>query len=81
MLGLNISCSSGYPDSRLSVVFLSHPRQLMEHYIKKLCGLRPQTNCADQATAACRRSWCQLLRIEGVALSAQRTPTAVFSTF
>jgi hypothetical protein len=31
----------------------------------------------DRATAACRRSQCQLLRIEGVAWSAQRIPTAV----
>jgi hypothetical protein len=37
----------------------------------------PQANYTDQATAACRRSWCQLLRIEGVAWSAQRIPKAV----
>jgi hypothetical protein len=34
----------------------------------------PQANYADRATTACRRSWCQLLRIEGVAWSAQRIP-------
>jgi hypothetical protein len=28
-------------------------------------GLSPQTNCTDWAIAACRRSWYQLLRIEG----------------
>jgi hypothetical protein len=37
----------------------------------------PQTNYTDRATAACRRSYCQLLRIEGVAWSAQRIPMAV----
>jgi hypothetical protein len=37
----------------------------------------PQVNYTDRATAACRRSWCQLLRIEGVAWSAQQIPTAV----
>jgi hypothetical protein len=46
---------------------------------KKLRGLSPQSNYTDRATAACRRSLCQLLRIEGVAWSAQRIPTAVFS--
>jgi hypothetical protein len=30
-----------------------------------------------RAPAACRRSWCQPLRVEGVAWSAQRIPTAV----
>jgi hypothetical protein len=32
---------------------------------KKLHGLSPQANYTDRATAACRRSDCQLLRIEG----------------
>jgi hypothetical protein len=31
---------------------------------KKLHGLSPRTNYTDRATAACRRSDCQLLRIE-----------------
>jgi hypothetical protein len=39
----------------------------------------PQANYTDRATAASQRSWCQLLRIEGVAWSAQRIPMAVFS--
>jgi hypothetical protein len=34
-----------------------------------------------RATAACRRSYCQLLRIEDVTWSAWRIPTAVFSVF
>jgi hypothetical protein len=33
--------------------------------IKKLHGLSPRANYTDRATAACRRSDCQLLRIEG----------------
>jgi hypothetical protein len=41
-----------------------------------LCGFSPQANYTDRATAACRRSYCQILRIEGVT-SAQRVPTAV----
>jgi hypothetical protein len=43
----------------------------------KLRGFSLQTNYTGRATAACRRSCCQLLRIEGVAWSAQRIPTAV----
>jgi hypothetical protein len=31
----------------------------------KLHGLSPRVNYTDRATAACRRSDCQLLRIEG----------------
>jgi hypothetical protein len=46
-------------------------------YLKKLRGFSPQANYTDRATAAFRRSWCQLLRLEGVAWSAQRNPTAV----
>jgi hypothetical protein len=37
----------------------------------------PQANFTDRTAAACRPSYCQLLRIEGVAWSAQRRPTAV----
>jgi hypothetical protein len=39
--------------------------------------LSPQANYTDRATAACRRSQCQLLLREGVAWSAQRIHTAV----
>jgi hypothetical protein len=42
----------------------------------KLRGRSPQANYTDRATAACRRSR-QPLRVEGVAWSAQRIPTAV----
>jgi hypothetical protein len=43
----------------------------------KLRGRSPQENYTDQATATCRRSYCQPLRVEGVEWSAQRIPTAV----
>jgi hypothetical protein len=33
--------------------------------LKKLHGLSPRTNYTDRATAACRRSDCQLVQIEG----------------
>jgi hypothetical protein len=37
---------------------------------KKLHCLSPRTNYTDRATAACRRSDCQLVRIEGATWSA-----------
>jgi hypothetical protein len=36
----------------------------------KLRGMSPRANYTDRATAACRRSWYQLLRIEGATWSA-----------
>jgi hypothetical protein len=48
---------------------------------KKLHGLSLRANYTDRATAACRRSDCQLLRIEGPTWSSWRIPTAVFSIF
>jgi hypothetical protein len=51
-------------------------------YVKiKLRGLSPQANYTDRVTAAGLTSEFELLRIEGVAWSAQRIPTAVFSAF
>jgi hypothetical protein len=44
---------------------------------EELRGFGLWENYTDRATAACWRSWCQLLRIEGVAWSAQRIPTVV----
>jgi hypothetical protein len=48
---------------------------------KKLHGLSPRANYTDRATATCRRSDCQLLRIKGATWSAWRIPSAVFSVF
>jgi hypothetical protein len=38
------------------------------------CGFSPQANYTDRATAACQRSWCQLLRIKGATWSGRRIP-------
>jgi hypothetical protein len=38
--------------------------------LKKLHGLNPRANYTDRATAACRQSDCQLLRLEGATWSA-----------
>jgi hypothetical protein len=43
----------------------------------ELRGFDPRANYTDRETTACWRSYCQLLRIEGVAWSAQRIPTVV----
>jgi hypothetical protein len=48
---------------------------------KKLHGLSPRANYTHRATAACRRSDCQLFRIKGATWSAWRIPTAVVSVF
>jgi hypothetical protein len=47
----------------------------------KLHGLSPRANYTDRATAACRRTDCQLLRIEGATWSAWQIFAAVFSIF
>jgi hypothetical protein len=47
----------------------------------KLRGFSPQANYTYRATAACRRSECQLLRIEGIAWSTQRIPMSVNLNF
>jgi hypothetical protein len=50
-------------------------------YKKKLSGLSPQANYTNRATAACQRSWCQLLQIGGATWSAWRIPTVKISVF
>jgi hypothetical protein len=47
----------------------------------KLHGLSPRTNYTNRATAVCRRSNCQLVRIEGAMWSAWRITPAVYSRF
>jgi hypothetical protein len=47
----------------------------------KLHGLSPRENYTDRATAACRRSDCQLVRIEGATWSTWRIPPTVFLGF
>jgi hypothetical protein len=56
-----------------SNTFLRNAYHLAPHYVAsylKLHGLSPRANYTDRATAACRRSDCQLLRIEGATWSA-----------
>jgi hypothetical protein len=48
---------------------------------KKLRGKSPRTNYTDRVTAACRRSYCQLLRIQVATWSTWRILTAVLSAF
>jgi hypothetical protein len=43
----------------------------------KLRGLSPLGNYTDRATVACRRRWCQFLRIEGATWLTWRIPTVV----
>jgi hypothetical protein len=52
-----------------------NPVHIFPTYNSVVCS--PQANYTDRATSACRRSYCQLLRIEGVTWSAQRIPSAV----
>jgi hypothetical protein len=65
----------------LKIIILKHPNWNPSIKKPKLHGLSPRANYTDRATAACRRSNCQLLRIKGATWSAWRIPTAVFSVF
>jgi hypothetical protein len=63
-------------------VLVGSPLALMLKSNKtKLHGLSLRANYTDRATAASRRSDCQLLRIEDATWSAWRIPTTVFSVF
>jgi hypothetical protein len=60
----------------------SHHKQVLGiSNIYKETGFSQQASYTDRVTAACRRSYCQLLRIEGAEWSAQRFPTAVNLSF
>jgi hypothetical protein len=48
-----------------ALTFISSKKKLKS----KLHGLSPRANYIDRAAAACRRSECQLLRIEGATWS------------
>jgi hypothetical protein len=62
-------------------IYIYIGRQGTNKQTNKLHGLSPRANYTDRATAACRRSDCQLLRIKVATWSAWRIPTAVFSAF
>jgi hypothetical protein len=71
---------TGFTDCRFTSHGLFWYTPLLQRVRKlktKLCGLSLQANYTDRVAAACQRSYCQLLRVEGVAWSAQRIPTAV----
>jgi hypothetical protein len=73
-----LSCSnSTIVELGASVLIATLSRQLWLHLNKIshlhseiLHGLSPRANYIDRATSACRRSDCQLLRIEGATWSA-----------
>jgi hypothetical protein len=69
------------PSSGLQNKTNKKPQNLWHEKKNKLHGLSLRENYTDRATAACRRSDCQLLRIEGATWSAWRIPLAVFSVF
>jgi hypothetical protein len=47
-----------------------------EHLLitNELRGFSPRANYTDRANTACRRSWCQLLRIEGCRMVSAADP-------
>jgi hypothetical protein len=60
-----------FPTEKHFVLYLPVDYPYLMYELKtKLHGLSPQANYTDRATAACRRSDCQLLRIEGATWSA-----------
>jgi hypothetical protein len=57
----------------LSCIGIHYPMSIDPRYkqqTNKLHGLSPRVNYTNRATAACRRSDCQLLRIKGATWSA-----------
>jgi hypothetical protein len=79
-----ISANSPPPKRKLRIynvtVFISIPDE--NALLKtKLRGLSPRANYTERETAACRQSYCQLLRLDGATWSKWRIPTAVFSAF
>jgi hypothetical protein len=55
---------------RPDLLWLTLNLALIIQSLKKLHGLSPRANYTDRATATCRRSDCQLVRIEGATWSA-----------
>jgi hypothetical protein len=69
---LDLDNCVAYPSTFIQLEFLSPNTISLVLPIKtnKLHGLTPRANYTDRATAACRRSDCQLLRIKGATWSA-----------
>jgi hypothetical protein len=53
------------PNSAVGSPFVRTESKFASKKKTKLHGLSPRANYTDRATAACRRSDCQILRIEG----------------
>jgi hypothetical protein len=70
--GPHTACPPGYFDSKSKPLLSddSDSTKQTNKQTNKLHGLSPRANYTDRATAACRRSDCQLLRIEGAMWSA-----------
>jgi hypothetical protein len=83
--GLDNTCQESklvYSVRSQLVYSVSSFSELLSNYFS-LHGLSPRANYTDRATAACRRSDCQLLRIEGATWSAGQRDGSVrpFSRF
>jgi hypothetical protein len=79
-VGEDISCLT--PLGQCARARATHTQtQTQTHTQRILRGLSPRVNYTDLASAACWRSYCQLLLIYDAAWSEQRIPTAVISTF
>jgi hypothetical protein len=74
VLGLRFSLRLKLTEPKALSILSNKYSILIEFFIivikKKLHGLSPRANYTDRATAACRRSDCQLLRIDGATWSA-----------
>jgi hypothetical protein len=78
-LPFTVSPEPGMPFKHLCMAHAFFPKHLPNHSQGLQGGLSPRANYTDQATDSCRRSYCQLFRIEGIALSAWQFPMAVIS--
>jgi hypothetical protein len=65
-----VSFGDGVPFLRSSLVTKNELASVVVKQTNKLHSLSPRANYTDRATAACRQSDCQLLRIEGATWSA-----------
>jgi hypothetical protein len=73
---LSITVSEGGISAYGRWFFLYSLKETKPNYV----GFSPQANYTDRAAAACRRSYCQLLRVEVVAWSAQRIRYIFYSS-
>jgi hypothetical protein len=58
------SCSAEHRHSRSRLIHSMEKKLAIHSVIITLRGLSSRANYTDRATSACRRSWCQLLRIQ-----------------